>query len=353
VRALKVFTNKAQPPTYNIKNELSSLIVLKVNKETERIRPFIVAAVLRNVTFTQASYKSFIELQDKLHQNICRKRTLVAIGTHDLDTLKAPFLYEAKNPADIKFVPLKPATKEFRADELLEFYEKDPETKHLKPYVPIIKNSDVYPVIYDSNGVVLSLPPIINGDHSKITLQTKNVFIECTATDITKAKVVLNTMVTMFSQYCAEPFTVEQVEIVYPDGKTSVTPDLSLNEFVVGVDYINSRVGVKLGTSEMAKLLTRMQLTVASYNDKELRVLVPPTRSDILHACDIMEDVAIAYGINNIVRTNPKTSTVGKKEPLNNLSDLLRLELAMAGFTEILTMILVSFFLSFKTSLFL
>lgn len=27
---------------------------------------------------------------------------------------------------------------------------------------------------------------------------------------------------------------------------------------------------------------------------------VPPTRSDILHACDVVEDVAIAYGFNNI-----------------------------------------------------
>lgn len=42
---------------------------------------------------------------------------------------------------------------------------------------------------------VLSLPPIINGAHSAITLKTKNVFIECTATDLTKAKIVLNTMV--------------------------------------------------------------------------------------------------------------------------------------------------------------
>lgn len=46
----------------------------------------------------------------------------------------------------------------------------------------------MYPVIYDSKGVVLSLPPIINGDHSKITLNTKNIFIECTATDLTKVK---------------------------------------------------------------------------------------------------------------------------------------------------------------------
>ena len=70
---------------------------------------------------------------------------------------------------------------------------------HMKQYLPIIKDSPVYPIIYDSNGVVLSMPPIINGDHSKITLDTKNVFIECTGTDLTKTKVVLDTLVTMFS----------------------------------------------------------------------------------------------------------------------------------------------------------
>lgn len=79
--------------------------------------------------------------------------------------------------------------------------------KHIKPYVGIIKHSDVYPVIYDSNNVVLSLPPIINGDHSKITPNTRNVFIEATATDLTKAHIVVSNIVSMFSQYCAEPFT--------------------------------------------------------------------------------------------------------------------------------------------------
>ena len=89
-------------------------------------------------------------------------------------------------------------------------YETDPTCKHLKPYVPIIKDSPVYPVIMDSEETVLSLPPIINGSVSKITLNTKNVFIECTATDLTKANIVLDTMVTMFSEYCSKPFQVER-----------------------------------------------------------------------------------------------------------------------------------------------
>lgn len=94
---------------------------LFIQPDTSRIRPFAVAAVLRNVHFNKDSYDSFIDLQDKLHQNICRKRTLVAIGTHDLDTITGPFYYNAKAPEDIRFVPLN-QQKEMNGVELMEFY---------------------------------------------------------------------------------------------------------------------------------------------------------------------------------------------------------------------------------------
>lgn len=74
-------------------------------------------------------------------------------------------------------------------------------------YLHIIHDSPVYPVIYDSQRIVCSLPPIINGDHSKISLETTNVFIEITALDRTKLEIVNRMMVTMFSQYTSEPFT--------------------------------------------------------------------------------------------------------------------------------------------------
>jgi phenylalanyl-tRNA synthetase beta subunit len=113
--------------------------------------------------------------------------------------LQGPFTYKALPPAEISFKPLK-QEEIFRADALMEHYLAN--DQKLKKFVPIIKDSPVYPVICDSKGVVLSLPPIINGAHSAITLNTRDVFIECTATDLTKANIVLNTVVTMFSE-CA------------------------------------------------------------------------------------------------------------------------------------------------------
>ncbi|GMI99497.1 hypothetical protein like AT1G72550 [Hibiscus trionum] len=314
-----------------------SMLKMHVKKETSLIRPFVVCAVLRGITFDEASYNSFIDLQDKLHQNICRKRTLAAIGTHDLDTLQGPFTYEALPPTDINFIPLK-QVKNFRADELMEFYKSD---EKLTKFLHIIENSSVFPVIYDSNRTVLSLPPIINGAHSAITLKTKNVFIECTATDLTKAKIVLNTMVTTFSIYCERKFEVEPVEVISFDGNSSVYPDLSEYTMEVPLSYITGSIGVPLEVDEVTNLLKRMQLNAekAGSGASNISVSVPPTRSDILHPCDVMEDVAIAYGYNNIPKR--KLSSL-RPLPLNQLSDLIRSEISMNGFTEVLTWILCS-----------
>uniref|UniRef100_A0A672I0U7 Phenylalanine--tRNA ligase beta subunit n=1 Tax=Salarias fasciatus TaxID=181472 RepID=A0A672I0U7_SALFA len=321
VRGLQVFKNKLDAPRYRrvrpVSGEPQKLII---TKETAAVRPYAVAAVLRDITFTQERYDSFIELQEKLHQNICRKRSLVAIGTHDLDTISGPFTYTAKPPGDICFQPLN-QTKEYTATQLMSLYKSD---NHLKHYLPIIEDKPVYPIIYDSNGVVLSMPPIINGNHSRITLKTKNVFIECTATDVTKAKIVLDMMHVLRSLFCFLQ------ELAYRKEKLSS-------------DFINRKVGINESTERIAQLLTRMcLLSQATGVGDEIEVEIPPTRSDVIHACDIMEDAAIAYGFNNITRTTPRTYTVANQFPINKLTELLRQDLAAAGFTEALNFALCS-----------
>jgi len=338
-RALNVFLGNAEIPRFHPIEPAAGRQQMRVAPETALIRPFVVCAVLRDVRFDPERYASFIELQDKLHTNICRQRTLVAIGTHDLDTLQGPFSYEALPPEDISFKPLK-QEKEFRADDLMEFYKSD---LKLRKFLPIISGSPVFPVIYDANRTVLSLPPIINGAHSAITLETKNVFIECTATDLTKAHIVLNTMCAMFSEYCSEPFAIEPVEVTSPAGEVSATPQLQDAEFMVEAAKVSKAVGHSFSADEVARMLRRMQLGAEVTGGGEaVAVKVPITRSDILHACDIYEDVAIGFGYNNIVRTIPKARTVGKELPINHLSELLRQECAMSGFTEILTWALIS-----------
>lgn len=340
---LQIFLGVSPIPNYRlVKPADGKLQTLTVSKETEQVRPYVSASILRNVTFTQASYDSFIALQDKLHANLARNRTLVAIGTHDLDTLEGPFTYEALQPKDIKFKPLN-QTKEMNGEELMQFYEND---KHLGKFLHIIKDKPVYPVIYDSKRTVCSLPPIINGDHSKITLNSKNILIECTATDKTKVEIVNSIMVSMFSQYCAEPFTIEPVQIVSEHNNESrVTPVIAHRHFEAEVDYINNCCGLSETPERICELLTKMCYKASpSKTDKNIiDVQIPPTRADVLHQCDIMEDVAVAYGFNRLPRSNPnKSATIGKALPINKLGDIVRLESAMAGWTEVMPLILCS-----------
>ncbi|KAE8223027.1 hypothetical protein CF319_g3867 [Tilletia indica] len=336
-RALLVYLNKIEVPKYTL-TQPKELLEIRISPEVAKIRPFFAGAILRNVTFTPENYASFIDLQDKLHQNLGRRRTLVSMGTHDLDTIQAPFSYEALPPKDIKFTPLN-KTQELDGEELIKLYEQD---RHISKYLPIIRDSPVYPVIYDAQRRVCSLPPLINSDHSKVTLNTKNLFIDMTATDQTKLTVALNVLVAMFSEYCSEPFTIEPIRVILPSGEAIVTPDLSPRSTVATTSYINRCTGLTLNSSQIAEYLQRMGHGATVADEETINVEVPITRSDILHECDLMEDVAVAYGFDNLPKRFPSTNTVAAPLPINKLSDILRRECAYAGWIEVLPLILCS-----------
>lgn len=203
----------------------------------------------------------------------------------------------------------------------------------LKKYLPIIENFEKYPVFYDQKRQVLSLPPIINSDNTKISMNTKNVFIEVTGTELTKCKIVLAILACQFSKHCQgqEQFTIEPVEVVYEDETlgTMVTPTLETSDFEVEAKYISRLLGIELTVDQMRAAGVRMGLIPleASAADR-LNFRVSPIRADILHACDIAEEIGIGYGFNNIEMTYPSSNTIGSYIPQNKFTDLLRHELA-------------------------
>jgi phenylalanyl-tRNA synthetase beta chain len=141
-----------------------------------------------------------------------------------------------------------------------------------------------------------------------------------------------------------EPVVVEHVA----SGKTEMYPDLSLRTFQVDTAYINSCVGLSLTPEQICGYLKRMSLdakesgAVSDKGTPMIQVDCPITRSDVLHACDVMEDVAVSYGFNNLKRTFPNASTIAKPLPINKLGDAVRQELALAGWSEVLPLILCS-----------
>ena len=190
------------------------------------------------------------------------------------------------------------------------------------------------------------MPPIINSDQTKIKLTTRNVFVDITATDRTKAEIVNNILVCMFSQYTAEPFTIEPIRIISTHNDESrLAPNLAPRKTTASLSYINACCGLSLRASETCDLLTRMSHHASpSPSDPDtIDIAIPPTRADILHQADIMEDVAIAYGFNALPRAFPTISgTVAQPLAINKLSDIIRLEAAMAGWSEVMPLILCS-----------
>ncbi|KRX03405.1 putative DNA binding domain [Pseudocohnilembus persalinus] len=330
--ALNVYLGLCEQPVYKYA-EVQQKQKIVVKKNTDQVRPFVVAAILRDITFTQESYDSFIDLQTKLHFNHCRRRRLVAIGTHNLDTIEGPFVYDALKPEEIKFAPLN-IENEMTGQEIMDHYEAD---KNYKEYVHIIKDSPVYPLITEQKrGIVLSLPPLINGNYSKMSKDTKNILIECTATDHTRAIQALNVIIASFSQYCSSPYVVEPVDIEYEANpeRNETTPNLGVKSFDVSVVKVQKLGTFQTDADNIVKLLYKMQYTAEKVDEKTVRAHVPAFRTDILQECDIAEDVCIAHGYNKIEKVLPSTFTVGSQQLINKLSDLIRDEVAASGFQE-------------------
>jgi len=283
---------------------------LIVEPSIEEVRPYGLAAILGGINFTDDSLRGFMDLQEKLHNNICRGRKFVSMGTHGLDTVKGPFYYRALPKKEINFIPLN-RTEAVDGDGLMKMLKEDPK---LGKYLYLLEGFDKYPVMMDSNNEIISLPPIINSQHSKMTLNTHNVLIDITGLDYTKCQIVLNTLVAMFSVYCKDQFTIEEVKVMKTkNNEEKIYPDLKQRIFKVDIDYLRTISGINdIVPKEIIRCLKKMELNGKILNEKELEISVPITRSDILHQCDIAEDLSIAYGYNNIEKKITSTNCYGR-----------------------------------------
>ena len=90
----------------------------------------------------------------------------------------------------------------------------------------------------------------------------------------------------MFSQYCAEAYTIEAVEVESEaTGAVKTYPNLEPVPFVANVAYVNSAIGIDVTPEQMTAFLKKMSMESTLDEKKEnITVLVPPTRSDVLHA---------------------------------------------------------------------
>ncbi len=152
------------------------IVEVNVNSQLWNIRPFICCSVIKDIHLTDNSIRGVMHLQDKLDQTFGRSRQRTSIGIYNFDLIKPPIEYTAVKPEAVSFVPLGFAEK-MSLDEILEKHPKGIE------YGNIVKKNPLYPMLFDSEGKVLSFPPIINSnDLGKITEESRNLLVEVTGT---------------------------------------------------------------------------------------------------------------------------------------------------------------------------
>jgi len=304
-------------------------IVMNVHRSVKDVRPYILCAAVFDIEMTDDLLRSLMEVQEKLHLTIGRKRSKVAIGVHDLDKVVPPFTYKAVSPKEISFVPLS-KTERWDLDEILKKHEKGVDYAH------ILADKKKYPIITDANNDVLSFPPIINGALTAVTTGTTNLFIDVTGTDIKMVKGALDILVTALAERGGSVGTVHMTGYAECD-----SPDLTPSERRVNVRECERFIGVPIGADGIVKALRKMGLDAIKDGD-DVFVLIPSTRLDIMHPVDIYEDVAIGHGFEKFGSPHTLSQTVGGRSHITMVSDRLRDVMVGLGYTEVTTLTLSS-----------
>ena len=303
-----------------------------VDSDVAAIRPYIGFAKIDNVDFTGDKLKYIMDFQENLHWVIGRDRKKVAIGIHNADVVEAPFKYIATPKDANAFVPLEKDT-EMTPDEILTEHDKG------KDYAHLIQDFDKYPLILDKDDNVLSMPPIINGELTKIKEDTKNIIVDVTGTDERAVNQALNIICCSFAEVGGQ---IRSMEVRYED-KTIVTPDLTPQEMNVHVDTANKLIGGTSLTAEDIKgLLLKARFDAEIIDDNEVKAIIPSYRVDILHEVDVVENIAVQYHINSIEAKLPEINTVAYENNWFNAESTIREVMIGLGFQEIMSLMLTN-----------
>lgn len=303
---------------------------LHVDRSVDEVRPFIAAAVIKNCKISSESLRQLIQLQEKVCLSFGRKRALVAIGIYDFDKIDGSMTYKTVPPATC-FTPLD-YTEEMSLSTILETHPKGKEYAHL------LSGAKRYPVLVDKKGSILSMPPIINAAHAgKVTEKTKNLFIEVTGT---AKKEVDTALLVMTAAIADRGGQIESVCCDYGEEKY-FTPDFSPRRIKVKFTDIERTTGLKWSLKELKETLERYSYRVKKAKDA-IEVEYLPYRMDIFHPIDVIEDILISYGYNNIEPQTPSLATTGSDAEEEQFAEKIRQLLPGTGAQEVMTFTLTN-----------
>ncbi len=326
--AVRLYLEMAKPSIIGITDK-----VFRVYVDAPVKRPYIAIAAVKNINLDEELLRDLIEFQERLHTTFGRSRRKVAIGLHDLDKLPSNTIYYRDIDIDQTFmIPLHDYRKMSIRDVLKT-------TEQGVVYGSISINNNMHPAIL-SGDEVISLPPVINSNITRLEPSTRNILIDVTGTDIKAVEAVLNAIIHTLTVYSN---IVVAAEIMYPNQKL-ITPNLAWRKMVIDVDFISKWLGLEKEYihSKATTALMKMGYMLNNVGEKHIEVLVPYYRSDILHQVDIVEDIAIGIGYGSIT-PEPVTAIEMEGERIIDraITRALRKVLVGLGYVETNTLTMV------------
>ena len=328
-RALRGFLDLATGlPDYVVEPGGLQVTVAPEMDHEESFRPFIHCAVMTLPPVDDQSLVAIMKLQESLHWGIGRDRKLASIGIYDLDTLEGDIHYRSLHPDDEPFIPLGMPDTEMTGRQILTEHPKG------KAYAHLIEHLERYPVLLDHKGQVLSMPPIINSEKTKLKLGTRRVFIDVTGISDAAVRRTLDTLVCSLAELGGKP---ESVQVNGLKGSFN-SPNLTPRETEVDLDAAREWLGIAFDEATLVRSLERMRFDVEPLGDGRSMVRYPAFRTDIRHMVDLFEDLAIGYGYRNFEPKLVSTMTVGQARTEEDVSAIARQTLLGLGFSEVMSL---------------
>ncbi len=300
---------------------------INVKQNVSKIRPYVTGIIAKGGSLDDKIIKQLMAMQEDIHFGLGRKRKKSSIGIHDLDKISFPLTYSTTDK-ETKFIPLN-STKELSISQILETTDVG------KTYGHIVNNPSQVPIILDSSGNVVSFPPIINAAKTTLTTKTKNIFVEVTGLNKDDVEDVLSVIATILQ---SAGFSLITTKI---SGSKNSTPKLENKKLVIPVSTVNKTLGLNLSPSKIVQCLKKSRLD-AKINGKNISCTIPPYRFDIFGVMDLVEEVALGYGIQNLEPVLSPSKILGNSNPISEKLKKISLTMVGLGYTEALNSSLTS-----------
>jgi phenylalanyl-tRNA synthetase beta chain len=302
----------------------------------EQVRPYVAACTATGYRVTGEGLAQLIQTQEKLADIFGHKRKTVSIGLYQLQRIQFPVTYELVKPDEARFTPLGMETV-MTLSEILMVHPKGLEHGHL------LAGQDRMPILRDAKKQPLSFPPIINSrEIGEVRVGDDDLFIEVTGTDLSMVVLTLNIFAANLADRGA---TIEPIEVRYPKntplGKRVITPQDLGKRRTIPIKTIEQALGQEIGTKTVKQALEAYGYDVSAGNGT-VKAKLPPYRHDLMHAMDVVEDVAMSRGYAEFSPLMPAQFTVGGLSRIEQTSDRARDLMVGLGFQEIISNILGS-----------